>query len=77
MLTKTAAARAVGGHALPTNGHSGGAHGRSVSLPVIQEPTLQPARAYCTACFDGDYRIDLEHPTTGEALDHEQLRIFQ
>ncbi len=73
MLARAAAARAtVGPPSNSTNGHA-----RSVSLPVIHEPTLQPARAYCTACFDGDYRIDLEHPTTGEALDHEQMRIFQ
>jgi amidophosphoribosyltransferase len=50
---------------------SKGDHPRSIHLPV-----LKPASHYCTACFTGDYRIDLEHPTTELTLDHEQLKIF-
>ncbi len=30
---------------------------------------------YCTACFSGDYRLDLEHPTTEEGVSS-QLRMF-
>jgi amidophosphoribosyltransferase len=31
---------------------------------------------YCTACWNGDYRIDLEHPTTDIVVDREQLPMF-
>lgn len=31
---------------------------------------------YCTACFSGDYRIDVEHPTTDEVVTPQQ-RIFE
>jgi amidophosphoribosyltransferase len=30
---------------------------------------------YCTACYSGDYRLDLEHPTTDERVSS-QLRMF-
>ena len=33
------------------------------------------AEDYCTACFSGDYRIDVDHPVTDEVADP-QLRIF-
>ena len=33
--------------------------------------------SYCTACFSGDYRIDVEHPVAGEVVSKEQLGIFQ
>lgn len=36
----------------------------------------RPAEHYCTACYSGDYRIDVEHPETGEVLEHEQMRMF-
>ncbi|MEO0513390.1 MAG: amidophosphoribosyltransferase [Planctomycetota bacterium] len=32
--------------------------------------------AYCTACFDGDYRLDVSHPTTGEVSGLGQERMF-
>jgi phage major head subunit gpT-like protein len=34
----------------------------------------QPAN-YCTACYNGDYRIDVEHPVTEEVAGP-QMRIF-
>lgn len=34
----------------------------------------QPAN-YCTACYNGDYRIDVEHPVTDEVAGP-QMRIF-
>ncbi|MEX2218793.1 MAG: amidophosphoribosyltransferase [Phycisphaerales bacterium] len=36
----------------------------------------RPARDYCTACWSGDYRIDLEHPVTGPALEKDQISMF-
>ncbi len=30
---------------------------------------------YCTACFSGDYRIDIDHPTTGEVVSA-QMNMF-
>ncbi len=34
-----------------------------------------PPKDYCTACWTGDYRIDIDHPTTDEFLTT-QLRMF-
>lgn len=31
---------------------------------------------YCTACFSGDYRIDVTHPITGEAVAKQQIGMF-
>jgi amidophosphoribosyltransferase len=36
----------------------------------------QPAQNWCTACYTGDYRIDIEHPVTEVVLDSEQLKMF-
>jgi amidophosphoribosyltransferase len=35
----------------------------------------RPAPSYCTACFSGDYRIDVEHPSAEERLSP-QLKMF-
>lgn len=35
-----------------------------------------PGEHYCTACFSGDYRIDIEHPVTDDSLDPNQLQWF-
>ncbi|MFM9994541.1 MAG: amidophosphoribosyltransferase [Phycisphaerales bacterium] len=32
--------------------------------------------AYCTACYTGDYRIDIDHPITDIVHESEQLRMF-
>jgi amidophosphoribosyltransferase len=32
---------------------------------------------YCTACWSGDYRIDLEHPITDVVAEREQLPMFR
>jgi amidophosphoribosyltransferase len=37
----------------------------------------RPPREYCTACWSGDYRIDLEHPVTGVVLEGEQMPMFR
>jgi amidophosphoribosyltransferase len=31
---------------------------------------------YCTACYSGDYRIDIAHPTTEQVVDSEQMSMF-
>jgi amidophosphoribosyltransferase len=36
-----------------------------------------PQSRYCTACWSGDYRIDLEHPTTEVVAEREQLPMFR
>jgi amidophosphoribosyltransferase len=35
----------------------------------------KPARHYCTACYDGNYRIDVEHPSMDE-VGTRQLKMF-
>lgn len=34
------------------------------------------AKSYCTACFSGDYRIDVEHPVADEFVAKHQLPMF-
>jgi amidophosphoribosyltransferase len=68
------------------------AHGRSVedirvflgvdslhylTLEGMLACATRDPRSYCTACWSGDYRIDLEHPTTEIAVDREQLPMFR
>lgn len=68
------------------------AHGRSVeeirrfldvdslhylSLEGMLRCASRPASHYCTACYNGDYRIDLEHPTIGQAVEAAQLPMFR
>jgi amidophosphoribosyltransferase len=36
----------------------------------------RPAPHYCTACYTGDYRIDIEHPITDIVHESEQMRMF-
>jgi amidophosphoribosyltransferase len=36
----------------------------------------RPAESYCTACYSGDYRLDPEHPVTGEVVEPEQMKMF-
>ncbi len=35
-----------------------------------------PAASYCTACYSGDYRIDVEHPRTDQVLMKDQMGMF-
>ncbi len=58
------------------NGHAGHAHADELDERLLHLPVLKPASHFCTACYTGDYRIDLDHPTTEQTLDHEQLKIF-
>lgn len=47
-----------------------------LSLDGMLSCVARPAEHYCTACFTGDYRIDLAHPTTEQVVDSEQLSMF-
>src|SRR5262249_6506744 len=47
-----------------------------LSLEGMLGCAARPAREYCTACWSGEYRIDLEHPVTGEVLERQQMGIF-
>jgi amidophosphoribosyltransferase len=46
-----------------------------LSLEGLTSCVSRPAQHYCTACFSGDYRIDVEHPTTDEVASP-QMRMF-
>jgi amidophosphoribosyltransferase len=46
-----------------------------LSLEGLLSCVNRPGDHYCTACYSGDYRLDIEHPTTEEAVS-EQLKIF-
>lgn len=37
----------------------------------------EPGENYCTACYDGDYRIDVTHPITEQVIESDQLPMFE
>ncbi len=48
-----------------------------LSLQGLLSCVNKPAAHYCTACYSGDYRIDIEHPTTEQVVDSEQIPMFR
>lgn len=34
------------------------------------------SESYCTACYTGEYRLDVEHPLTDEFVEQKQLQMF-
>jgi amidophosphoribosyltransferase len=44
-------------------------------LEVAATPAI-PARDYCTACWSGEYRIDIEHPHVLDAIEPGQLSLL-
>lgn len=44
-------------------------------LSCVATPT-RPASHYCTACYSGDYRIDVESPTARDAFEPRQMQWF-
>lgn len=48
-----------------------------LSLDGLLEVMNRPGEHYCTACFSGDYRLDVEHPVTGEIVESGQERMFE
>ncbi len=47
-----------------------------LSLEGLLSCMHRPAERYCTACYDGDYRLDPDHPVTEEVVEPEQMRMF-
>ncbi|MEZ6242984.1 MAG: amidophosphoribosyltransferase [Phycisphaerales bacterium] len=47
-----------------------------LSLEGLLGVMKHPAAAYCTACYSGDYRIDVEHPRTDQVLMKDQMGMF-
>ncbi len=50
-----------------------------LSLEGMLSCVNRPAGSWCTACYSGDYRLDVEHPTTEEIVPPpltQQQRIF-
>jgi amidophosphoribosyltransferase len=48
-----------------------------LSLKGLLSCVERPGAHYCTACYSGDYRIDIDHPTTEQVVDSEQLSMFR
>lgn len=46
-----------------------------LSLEGMLACMQRPAEHYCTACYSGDYRIDVEHPSSTEVLSP-QMKMF-
>ena len=46
-----------------------------LSLDGLLGCVKRPRADYCTACYSGDYRIDVEHPTVERAIEP-QLKMF-
>lgn len=46
-----------------------------LSLDGLLSCVNRPGAHYCTACYSGDYRVDIEHPTTEESVS-DQLKMF-
>lgn len=47
-----------------------------LSLDGLLSVMNRPAAHYCTACYSGDYRLDIDHPITETEVVGEQLKIF-
>lgn len=47
-----------------------------LSLEGLLSVAKGDARDYCTGCFSGDYRVDVEHPLTEDVLLREQASMF-
>ena len=46
-----------------------------LSLEGLLACMKRPAAHYCTACYSGDYRLDIDHPSTDEVL-LPQMKVF-
>ena len=47
-----------------------------LSLEGMLSCVSRPAEHYCSACFSGVYRINVEHPVSKLDLEENQLRMF-
>lgn len=48
-----------------------------LSLEGMLSCVLGEAKDWCTACYNGDYRLDPDHPVTDIVADSPQLQMFQ
>lgn len=48
-----------------------------LSLEGLLACVDRPGEHYCTACYSGDYRLDIDHPIATEEVVSEQLQIFE
>jgi amidophosphoribosyltransferase len=46
-----------------------------LSLEGLLGVMIRSPKHYCTACYSGDYRIDVDHPTTDETISS-QMKMF-
>ncbi len=47
-----------------------------LSLEGLLSCASHPNEHYCTACYSGDYRLDIDHPIAEGVVTEEQLRMF-
>jgi amidophosphoribosyltransferase len=47
-----------------------------LSLAGMLSCVSMPAKKYCTACFSGEYPMDVDEPVEKFALERGQLRMF-
>jgi len=47
-----------------------------LSLDGMLSCVSRPKDHYCTACWSGEYRMDIEHPITKLGLERNQLKMF-
>ncbi len=48
-----------------------------LSLEGLLSCMNRPGDRYCTACYNGDYRLDPDHPVTEEVVEPEQVKLFE
>ncbi len=48
-----------------------------LSIEGMLDCVKMPANQYCTACFSGDYPMDISEPVDKFALERKQLRMFE
>ncbi len=48
-----------------------------LSVEGMLSAVNMPKEKYCTACFTGDYPVDVDHPVDNDALERRQLRMFK
>jgi amidophosphoribosyltransferase len=48
-----------------------------LSLDGVLSTMTRNGQDYCTACWSGEYPIDVEHPVTEDVIEGRQMRMFQ
>ncbi len=48
-----------------------------LSLKGMLSCMKHPAEHYCTACYSGDYRLDIDNPEAEGVLSHAQMQMFR